>query len=283
MNTFLGVDCGGTHLRVGLVNEAGQLLDSHKSRSPLKDRPEQFGQIVYDQVSKLTKAGDINQIQAIGVGVPGPIDFERGQILVAANLNNTQPINFYTQLKSKFTVPIYFDRDTELALLGESWLGAAKGFKNVIMLTLGTGVGGAIMNNGQLINGESGGAGEIGHAYFEPSAISHQPSAIPVCGLGHQGCLEAWVKHSPIEEIPYYLGTALASLVDIFNPQKFILGGGMMPDITPLIPEITTIMKDKAVKPLVNEVTVAPAKLGDNAGIFGGAYLALIHHLQPTN
>lgn len=305
---YLGIDCGGTNLRVGLVTDEGDLTQKWKIPSPLKTNPQSLAEVVRGLVSEET-------FEAIGIGVPGPLDLEKGLILPSSNLGNKEPINLQSQFDS-MSKKTYLDRDTVVALMGEAWKGAAVGVKNVVMLTLGTGVGGAIMVNGEIDRGESGKAGEIGHMILglsgsfgrkaplgtpdseslsnsqdlamdssrdkpparETSSIALTDSnfaGLPRCGLGHEGCLEAWVNSAKsIDELGEYLGIGLANIVDIFNPEKIIIGGGKLA-LGDFLPKAVEVMKEKGMKPATGEVVVEYAKLGEWSGVVGAAKLAM--------
>lgn len=268
---YLGIDCGATHLRVGLVNNQGAVLAFHKTRSPLKNNPDSLAQRVQEIVNELSRAGHFSpeSIRGIGAGVPGPLDLEKGLILKSANLNNNQPIDIKEQFESVFNRKIYLDRDTNAALLGEAWVGAAQGFQDVVMLTIGTGVGGAVMINGEIERGR-GQAGELGHML-----ITAEGTVVPLCGLNHQGCLEAWIGSAKsIEEMGIYLGYGLANIVNILNPEKIIIGGGKV-RMGNFLPQALEIMKEKGMKPAVEEIRVEYAKLGDQGGVIGAVKLAI--------
>lgn len=263
MGKFLGIDCGATNLRIGVFDEQGNLLNKWKIPSPLKNEPEKLAEIVKKEVVNI-------EVRGIGVGVPGPLDLTSGSILHSPNLNNLEPIDIMNQFESVFNIKIYLDRDTNVALLGEAWKGGAQGLKDVVMLTLGSGVGGAIMINGEIEHGESGKAGELGHMIIGGNGV---------CGLGHKGCLEGMINSTQnLDEIGTYLGLGLANIVDIFNPEKIIIGGGKV-NLGDFLIKAIEIMKEKGMKPAVDEVLVEYAKLKDDSGLFGSAKLAIQENL----
>lgn len=261
MGKFLGIDCGATNLRIGVFNEQGNLLNKWKVSSPLKNQANKFAEIVKEQIGE-------EEVDSIGIGVPGPLDLEKGVILQSPNLGNLERIDITGQFELVFHKKIQLDRDTNVALLGEAWKGGAQGLKDVVMLTLGSGVGGAIMINGEIEHGESGKAGELGHMILEAGSLS-------VCGLGHHGCLEALINStSDLDELGTYLGLGLANIVDIFNPEKILIGGGKI-NMGDFLTKAIEIMKQKGMKPAVDEVLVEYAKLKDDSGLFGAAKLAI--------
>lgn len=267
MAKFLGIDCGATNLRIGIVDQEGKLLSHKISPSPLKTEPEKLAGIVKDLVRDM---GDIN---GIGIGLPGPLDLKNGIILPSSNLGNIAPIIVRQKFELTFNCLISLDRDTNVALLGEVWKGAAKGCQDVIMLTLGSGVGGAILEGGEIERGESGKAGEIGHMYLQVKSEKLKVKNLPKCGLGHEGCLEALIASADnMDELAFYLGYGLSNIVDIFNPEKVIIGGGKL-KMGDFLPKAVKIMKETGMKPAVDEVGVEYAKLGSMAGVYGAAKL----------
>lgn len=267
MANCLGIDCGATNLRIGIIDDQGNLLKNWKVRSPLKSNPQSLAEVVKGIL------GD-ERFNGIGVGIPGPLDLEKGLILPSSNLGNKEPLEIKTQFESVFASEIQLDRDTVVALLGEQWKGGAEGLQNVVMLTIGTGVGGAVLVNGEVDRGESGKAGEIGHMYIKSEEGRVMSDESPRCGLGHEGCLEAWVNSAKnLDELGEYLGIGLANIVDIFNPEKIIIGGGKV-QIGDFLTKAVEVMKDKGMKPAVDEVSIGYAKLGEWSGVYGAAKLA---------
>ncbi len=285
MRVFAGVDCGATNLRVGLSAENGQMLGSVKVASPLKNNPLQFASIIKQQITQLMTQVKCNPPLALGVGTPGPLDLQKGWILPSANLGNFAPIDLRSQLDAVLKIHIALDRDTNVALIGEAWRGAAVGKKDVVMLTLGSGVGGALLVNGEIDRGVGGKAGELGHMFLEVPEVVHGPAgrflhppplAIPKCGLGHEGCFEALINSArSLEELSYYLGYGLANIVDIFNPEMIVIGGGKL-FWGDFLPGAIKEMKKHTIDGVVDRVEVTYAKLRDLSGVYGAARLAMV-------
>lgn len=269
---YLGVDCGGTSLRIGIIDAQGKLLSSKKIPSPLKTEPETLARKVKLQLGNL----DINKFKGIGVGVPGPLDLKSGLILKSSNLGNVAPIPVLKQFVTVFNSKIYLDRDTNVALLGEVWQGIGRGLRDVIMLTLGTGVGGAIMVEGEIERGVGGKAGEIGHMYLSVGDGRWKMEDLPVCGLGHKGCFEALINSAQsLDEMADYLGYGLANIADVFNPQLIIIGGGKVM-IGDFLPKAKKVMRRVGIREVVDETRVEYAKLGEWSGVYGAARLAML-------
>ncbi len=271
----IGIDCGATNLRIGLLDEQGNLLSSQITASPLKTSPNEFGKLSIELIKELLGKHALGQkdLAGVGVGVPGPLNLKTGEILASANLHNKEPIAIKKIIERLIDSKIYIDRDTNLSLLGEAWQGGARGFKDVVMLTLGSGVGGSVMVNGEIDRGSTGKAGEIGHIYIEIQSSKFKVQNLPRCGLGHQGCLEALINSaSSLDELSTYLGYGLANIVDLFNPEKIIIGGGKI-NLGDFLPKAIEIMKQKGIKPAVDQTQVEYAKLKELSGIYGGAKL----------
>lgn len=281
MEIFVGIDCGGTSLRIGVFDKKGHLLSHSKSQSPLVLQADEFGKIIKNELDLMIESNDQGpdwSIQAIGVGTPGPIDIEKGLVFPSPNLRNLQPIDLKSQLESTFPdkkIKFFFDRDTNVALLGEIWQGEARIEKDVVMLTIGTGVGGAIAINGKVYRGLSGKAGEIGHMFVEISPKkSFLKRSIPKCGLGHIGCLEALINQArSLEDLGMYLGYGLASVVDILSPTKIIIGGGKV-NQGDFVSRASRVMREQTINKYDN-IKVVLAGLGDLSGVYGAAYLAM--------
>lgn len=276
MKLYLGIDCGATHLRVGLVDETGQLIGYEKVHSPLKSDPNQLFPTIDALAIKLLKQSDLSYelIEAVGLGIPGPLDLEHRQILHSSNLHNADPIDIP---KSDILCDkeVYFDHDSNVALLGEVWSGAAQKMSEVVLLTIGSGVGGAILSKGQILYGADYQAGEIGHIYLADPTVSN----LPECGLGHHGCLEAFMKAGDIKQACHFLSIGLASISNIFNPEAILLSGGMMAEIQPNLHQVIEEAKLYGIQPMIDQVKIESAALGDQAGVIGAAYLAM-HNTQ---
>src|SRR3989344_9249437 len=261
MAKFLGIDCGATNLRMGLVDENGDLTDSKKIPSPLKSNPQSLSDIVKSELGE-------KDFTAIGIGVPGPLDLEAGLILPSANLGNKESLSIRTQLEETFNKKVSLDRDAIVALIGEAWKGAAVGCKNVVLLTLGAGVGGAVRIDVVIDRGENGKAGEIGHMIIDSESEKQ-------CGLGHRGCLEAMINSSDeLDDISEFLGIGLANIASIFNPEKIIIGGGKVA-IGDFLPKALEIMGQNGIKSAVDEIVVEYAKLDEWSGVYGAAKLVI--------
>lgn len=188
---LFGVDIGGTAIKFGIFDEEGKL---HKDWEISTDRSEKGGhileQIALSIESVIQKVGmEHSQIGGIGMGVPGPV-LENGEVISAANLG-WQHRNVKEELEEMSGLRVAVANDANVAALGEIWAGGGKGCENLVLLTLGTGVGGGIVQGGRLVYGNNGGGGEIGHMCVNPQETE-------VCGCGKRGCLEQYASATGI-------------------------------------------------------------------------------------
>ena len=309
MEYCFGVDIGGTTVKMGLFTIEGKLLEKWE----LKTRTEQEGEAILPDVAdslnpkmEEKKLGK-EQVSGIGIGIPAPVNAE-GIVQNTANLGwgykeVRKEMEDLTQMK------VAVGNDANMAALGEMWLGAGKGEKNLIMVTLGTGVGGGVIVNGQPVVGAHGAGGEIGHICVNYEEEDH-------CGCGNRGCLEQYasatgitrlagkrlkaddapsslrdrklsakavfdelkkgdkIAEEIVEEFGTYLGHALANLAAITDPSVIVIGGGVSKAGDILLKYVEKAFKERAF--FANEDTrLVLATLGNDAGICGAAKLIL--------
>lgn len=304
-----GIDIGGTTIKCGLFSTAGEILDKWE----IKTRTENNGINILPDVAgavsgKIAEKGlKREEIVGVGVGVPGPVD-ENGVVPVAVNLHWGR-VDIVKELGDLTGLMVKAGNDANVAALGEMWQGGAAGCHNVVMVTLGTGVGGGIIINGQIVTGTNGAGGEIGHIHVDDSIEE-------VCNCGNQGCLEQVASATGIvylakkklaasdmpsvlregevsaksvfdavkagdalaqevaEEFGRYLGFALAGIAGVVDPEVFVIGGGVSKAGTVLFEYITKYYR-KYVFSGCRDVKFALATLGNDAGICGAAKLVL--------
>src|SRR5699024_1751428 len=177
------VDIGGTSIKIGWLSKYGDILSKWEISTDTNNNGATILTDIWQSISEKIQQLNINvhEIMGIGVGVPGFIDSENGIVDEAVNIG-WKNINVKERLHALSGLPICIANDANTAVLGENWLGAGKQAKNVLAITLGTGVGGGIIVNGELLNGENGTAGEIGHMTVDVNGL--------VCNCGRKGCLE---------------------------------------------------------------------------------------------
>ncbi|MFR1810891.1 MAG: ROK family glucokinase [Terrisporobacter sp.] len=307
---LVGIDIGGTTVKLGLFDLNGELLDKWE----IETRKTEKGRYILSDIAKSIE-GILNErkikkeeVLGVGVGVPGPVK-EDGTVLGCVNLG--WPVfNVSTELEMILGLPVKVANDANIAALGEMFKGGGKGYKNMIMVTLGTGVGGGVIINGKVLAGNNGAGGEIGH-------ISVNPHEKISCNCGKKGCLEQYASATGIvklakdalekencesklrdikeitakdifdfakeneqlslevvDKFASILGRALANISCICDPEVFVIGGGVSKAGDILIDKVKQYYRENAFHATV-DTKFKVAKLGNDAGIFGGAKLAL--------
>ena len=309
MKNCFGVDIGGTSVKMGLFQEDGKLVEKWSIKTRKECEVEQILPDVAASIQQKMKEHGLlpNDVQGVGLGIPAPVK-EDGIVRGTANLGWKYK-EVKKELESLTGLTVKTGNDANMAALGEMWLGAGKGHENLVMVTLGTGVGGAIIFDGKCVSGGHGAAGEIGHVCVNEKETQ-------VCGCGRKGCLEQYASATGIarmarqkisrektnsilkendvnakkvfdavkagdkmakavaEEFGKYLGYALANIVVVCDPTIIIIGGGVSKAGEILLPYIEKPFREKVF--FANEKTeFALAKLGNDAGICGAARLVL--------
>lgn len=309
MKYCFGIDIGGTTVKIGLFTTEGELLEKWE----IKTRTENHGEAILPDVAESlqNKMQEKNirksEVDGIGIGIPAPV-MEDGVVQKTANLGWGYK-EVTREMKELTGIPVAAGNDANMAALGEMWLGAGKGQKNMIMVTLGTGVGGGIIVNGKPLAGSHGAGGEIGHFCVNEEETE-------TCGCGNTGCLEQYASatgisrlarrrlerdDSPsslrgseisakavfdalkegdavakeiVEEFGSYLGHALAAIAVITDPSVIVIGGGVSKAGEILLEYVEKYFHEKAF--FANQDTrFVLAQLGNDAGICGAAKLIL--------
>lgn len=310
----LGVDIGGTKVAAGVVSEAGEILS--KVRVPM---------IVHDSaatamdcVHRAIEAGmqsSVTPVEAIGISSPGPLDPRRGVIINTPNLPCWRNFPLLAELEARYRLPVQLDNDANAAGLAEAIWGAGRNFSSVFYVTIGTGIGTAIILNKRIYHGRTGAAAEGGHMSID----MHAPIA---CGCGKHGCLEsmasgpaiaaragAKLKSDPssgtilramsgngalsaelvcdaaeakdpaanavLLETAELLSVWLGNVIDLLEPEVIVVGGGVAAGLTPWLPRIADGLRRWTINTRANEIPLVPAKYGADSGIAGSAALCL--------
>jgi glucokinase len=291
----LAFDVGGHNVRGAVVASDGKILFEERVPTPAGRQPI----AVLDEVKKvsgvLLKRAEVagTKVAWAGLGFPGFLHHPEGIILKSPNLPGWERFPIRSELAKRFSIPFQMENDANCAALGESWLGGAVGFRNSVLLTLGTGVGGGVIIDGKLLKGAHGGAGELGHIVIEPDG--------PPCGCGGNGCLEILISGDSLkrqtgrsgkeledfakagdrssleawEKMGRYLGIALSSYCQIFDTEIVVLGGRISRALSYFGPALGRELEKRLQFHPTRNVKVAQALLGDNAGLLGAARLAL--------
>ena len=314
MKYYAGIDFGGTGIKVGIIDENGKILIKDSFDTDPTKSGEDIAKHIAECVKKVMKDSGLpmEDILGVGIGSPGLLNPETGELKVVVNVQNLNGVHITKILSEELGKPAFLDNDVNVMSLGEFYYGAGKGLKHVIALTLGTGVGGGIILNGQIYRGASFTAGELGHV-----SISRDGK---YCPCGNSGCLERYVgrdgiierfiisknkgvktnidehldngKITPkaiamaagsgdklaikvLEETGEILGSVLATLVNALNPEAIIIGGGVANAGDLILGPAKRTMYKLAYSIPADVVKVVKAELGNDAGLVGAASLVV--------
>jgi len=290
----IGVDLGGTKILAGVVTREGTVVRRHERATP-STQEELFAELDAAVEELLT-----DDVAALGFGIPGPVDQRTGRIYEAVN-TPIADTDFRGRMHERFRVPVGLDNDANAAAIGEWRAGAARGCDDVVMLTLGTGLGGGVIIGGRPFRGSTGAGVELGHvvivhdgrpcqgrctgrghleAYvtgvaasaaakeaFGPAADAHR-----LVRLANEGDATA---RSILADIGRRLGSGLGSFANIFEPQLIVIGGGFgIAAWEWVMPAAEEVMLREALRPMRDEAKVVRAELGTAAGLIGAAFVA---------
>jgi glucokinase len=284
----IGLDLGGTNLRAAAIDRNGTMLDKVSGRTQYSEGREA---IMRDRYGK-------SKLSGIGIGVPGFISLKEGVIKNCANISTLENFPIREEIGRRLETTVILENDANAAALGEKWIGAGRDVEDLVMLTLGTGIGGGIISGGKVLRGFNGMAGELGH-------ITAVPYGNP-CGCGNRGCVEKHASATAIiamgrmlglgKEITAKdvydmalagnpkaqmvfvsmgeaLGIVLAMLVNAFNFPLYLIAGGVIAGWDFFAPSMLAETSKRSFTFRMTEPRVERAQLGNEAGLFGAAYL----------
>lgn len=307
-NLILAIDLGGTQLRAALIDEAGKILAREATRTDAVGGPEaviaQIGQLSKRLISAMPKAA----IYCAGISCPGPLDAHEGRTFKIATLPGYDGFPFAKRARDTLGIPVVLEHDGHAAAFGEWKHGAGRGFDDFIYLTISTGLGGGAIVNGQLLRGAGGMAAHVGHMTIDPNGplcgcgnrgcwemfasgtsllararhlaksknemvmgrAADQVEAADIFNAARAG--EKFAQ-ALVEEEASWLGLGIINLMHLYNPARFVLGGGVSNNLDLLLPGILARIETHAM-PSFRNVSIVKAELGDNAGLIGAALLA---------
>lgn len=307
----IGIDVGGTTVKIGIFGIDGSLLNKWEVPTRIEENGKYILSDVAASIQEKLKELEISieDVEGAGIGVPGPV-MPDGYVEVCVNLG-WKDTNPQTELKKLLGVPVRSGNDANVAALGEMWQGGGKGYKDIVMVTLGTGVGGGVILNEKIVSGSHGLGGEIGHIHVRDEEKEY-------CNCGGQGCLEQVASATGIarearrvlaarseessmrtfgdaitakdvldsakagdelanvvmDTVSRYLGLVLAQVALTVDPEAFVIGGGVS-KAGPFLLEGIQKYYDKYTAISANKAIITLAKLGNDAGIYGSARLVL--------
>ncbi|WP_040208018.1 ROK family glucokinase [Neobacillus jeddahensis] len=310
-----GVDLGGTTTKIAFITMNGEIVYKWEITTDNSNEGQNITANIAKAIDeKLLQLGQAKEnVIGIGMGAPGPVDYETGIILNVVNLGWKDNYPLKDSLELATSLPAVVENDANCAALGEMWKGAGNGAKNLVCVTLGTGVGGGVIANGQIIQGVNGAAGEIGH-------LTVIPEGGAPCNCGKTGCLETvasatgivrlalkelnndevagelhdiFLKNGKITakdvfdtarngdplakkvlaDVTFHLGFVLANIGNTLNPEGIVLGGGVSKAGNILLDSVNESFAKFAFSAVKNSTKLALATLGNDAGVLGGAWL----------
>jgi glucokinase len=294
----IGLDLGGTNLRAAVIGREGKILEKISvSTNPTLGRESMLAEMVA-AIEKLRSRWGTKDLAGIGLGVPGFIMLREGVIRNSNNLACLEDFPFRDEMERRLGTRFILENDANAAALGEKWIGAGREVDDLVLFTLGTGIGGGIISGGKVLHGFLGMAGELGH-------LTVVPNGIP-CGCGNQGCVEKHASATAVTSMArilglgenlsskqvYELGTkgderaltvfrcmgealgiALATAVNIFNFPLYLLSGGVLGAWDLFAPVMLEEARRRSFTLRSTKTRVERAILGDEAGLYGAAYL----------
>ena len=311
MNYYVGIDLGGTNTKIGLLDEDGNILFSTivktESEQGFEKTIERLSNILKIQVNNLNIS--FNDVAGVGLGVPGPV--ANGRIVKFwANILWPVNVDLAAELEKHLGVPVKVDNDVNVITLGEMWKGGGRGYKNVLGLAIGTGIGGGVVVNGKLVSGKNGAGGEVGHIKVERDG--------KLCGCGQEGCWEAYAsatglvreaksrltvnknnllyertKDREVEAkdifdaardgdefslnlVDYeaeFIALGIGNLLNVLDTDVVVVGGGIALAGDILFDKINEKLRKYAMLSTLEGLKIVQAELGNDAGIYGAAYL----------
>lgn len=297
MKPYLGIDIGGTNIKLATVSAASAVID----RGLIETRAGEGAARAFARIHAAAQALGPLGIEAVGIGCAGLVDERRGVLTVSPNLQAWEGARLARLASKHFSVPILIQNDATCAAYGESVVRGVRG-RNLVLITLGTGVGGGIVADGHIVRGVSGFGGEIGHMVVNPGG--------PLCHCGRHGCLEAyagsygivrtatslrrgagrgqkltafrvfeaarlgeqWARET-VRITGEHLGLAVAILLNMLNPSVVVIGGGVSASLNALAPHMRRAIKKHAFQEMIAAARIERARLGNDAGVVGSAML----------
>jgi len=287
---IIGVDLGGTAIKLGRFSSDGDVLATHQIATPQPATP---GSVCVALVEAIEVIDPDRRALVVGIGLPGPMDVNARVARICINLPGWEEIPLADWLESRLGRRVTLANDGNCALVGEAWKGAAQGYADVVLLTLGTGVGGGVMLSGHLFTGHNGAAAEPGLIAFDPSG--------PPCNSGNRGSLEQFASLSALRRLwdgdpaelatlasngdataqavwnqyGVCLGVGISSLIYLFTPELVLLGGGIAGASHHFLPALRREVEQRVQAVSREGLRIQACALGNGAGRLGAAHLAL--------
>ncbi len=301
MNKFvIGVDVGGTNIKLGLVNGSHKVIDRTNlvTKTFIRDRKRLIDAIAAGIVEIIENNGlTRKEIKGVGIGLPGLVDTPGGMIRLLPNIPGWRNVPLKSILEKKLKMHVCLENDANMIALGEWKRGAGRGVENMVCMTLGTGVGAGLIINNHLYRGPGFAAGELGHVPINEDG--------PSCGCGGYGCFERYVGNKELvaraskimkrevtleemrelaesdnvtalkfwKEAAIHMGNGLIGIINLLNPERVVIGGGVSNNYRFIFPTIQEIVRKRAMPVQASMVRIVRASLGNDAGLLGAQVL----------
>jgi len=309
---FVGVDIGGTSIKAVLTDKTGKIISFKTIETP--DTGKKLDKSIYGLIENLATSSSISKIDiaAIGIGAAGTIDRTKGIVIASPNISYLKKYPLAKNIEKLTGIKVFLENDATIALIGGWWKGNGSKFKNWIMLTLGTGIGGGVIIENRIYTGQTGSAMEVGHTTIDYNGKE--------CTCGSTGCLEQYASATALvtftkknlrkykdsslhkritdenltakliyeeakngdelalksfNEIATFLGIGIANLINIFNPQAIIIGGGLSQAHKFILPTVKKIVAKRSLPGLKEKVKFLPIKDQSKIPALGAAKMAL--------
>lgn len=318
--TIIGIDIGGTTVKIGFLNMQGDIIHKWEIDTNREKQGLYIVDEIWNSVTRKISEFQVTNILGIGVGAPGFVDKTTGIVYEAVNIG-WKDFELGKELRKRSSLPVYVENDVNLVALAENWIGVGNNAKDLIAISLGTGVGSGVIANGEILNGMNGTAGEIGHIIADPEGYP--------CNCGRIGCLDTiasatgivnqamdkMVEHPEsglaalyhtngkidakdvfdlakkgdrisedvINRTADILGFLIANAATMINPSKIIIGGGVSKAGEQLLQPVTRAFQKYALPRISQKCHIEIAKLGNDAGIIGAAYLVKQETLETLH
>ncbi len=317
---YAGIDIGGTNIKFGLFDAAGNILFREQRPTMAEKGPIPLMHLVTNIAERLLyfAAEEEHAVDYVGVGSPGAVDHRTGKVVgPCPNIKGWQGTEISANMTERLNIPVFVDNDVNSMALAEVRFGAAMGAKSVVCVTVGTGVGGAVIVDGRVVHGSSSTAGELGHMTIDFDG--------PKCACGNNGCIESYcssqamtgrvksklahgltpafsevlegsldgltikkifaaakkgddIATAAINETATYLGVGLAGIINLLNPEIVVIGGGITDGGAGFVETVAEEIRKRAFSSAVENLTVSKAALGNDAGFIGAGLLGEVNN-----
>ncbi|MDQ2899970.1 MAG: ROK family protein [Acidobacteriota bacterium] len=304
----IGLDLGGTNLRAAAVDRSGKMIEQSSGNTSCAEGREALLDDMASVIARLRFQCGADNLAGIGVAVPGFILLKEGVVKNSNNIVCLENFPLRDEMERRLGAKVILENDANAAALGEKWIGAGRDVDDLVLLTLGTGIGGGIISEGRVLHGFLGMAGEVGH-------ITVVPNGNP-CGCGNRGCVEKHASATAIsamaklaglgedltsedvyhlatggdekaiavfESMGQALGIALATLMNIFNFPLYLLSGGVLAAWDVFAPAMIEEVRRRSFTFRTTDTRIERATLGNQAGLFGAAHLPWVCDTEPVS